>query len=161
MRPLSLLVAEMHFHQSHVVRTPLASYKGTHYFKTLLYKLMNGLFPRYIDECLIVKRPHEGSVTTRSDNGLNLRVPRTNKGAGDRAFSVVAPYKWNSIPLNIRSAQTVTGFKSLLKTYLFLILFLSVLFLFFLFLRFVSSGIRRIINGVFFSYLLPRGVRFQ
>ena len=90
-------------------------------FKTLLYvyKSLNGLCPRYMDECLIVKRPRDGSVTTRSDHGLNLRVPKTHKCAGDRAFSVAAPIQWNKIPVNIRSAPTITGFKSLLKTHLF------------------------------------------
>ena len=90
-------------------------------FKTLLYvyKSLNGLFPRYIDACLTVKRPWEGSVKTPTDHGFNLRVPRSNKCAGDRAFSVAAPLKWNTIPIHIRSAPSVTIFKSHLKTNLY------------------------------------------
>ena len=40
-------------------------------FKTLLYvyKSLNGLCPRYIDACLTVKRPCEGSVKTHTDHG--------------------------------------------------------------------------------------------
>ena len=90
--------------------------------QTLLYvyKSLNGLCPRYIDACLTVKRLCEGSVKTRTDHGLNLRVPRSNKCAGDRAFSVAASLKWNTIPIHIRSAPFVV--------------------LLFCFLRFVSLG---------------------
>ena len=84
-----------------------------------MYKSLNGLCPQYMDECLMVKRPRVGSVTTRSDHGLNFLVPKTLKCAGDRAFSVAAPKLWNMIPVNIRSAPTVATFKGLLKTYLF------------------------------------------
>ena len=57
-------------------------------FKTLLcvYKSLSELCPRYIDACLTVKRPCEGSVKTRTDHGLKLRVPSSNKCAGDRAL---------------------------------------------------------------------------
>ena len=89
-------------------------------FKTLLYvyKSLNGLCPRYIDACLSVKRPCEDSVKTCTDHGLNLRVPRSNKCAGDRVSSEAAPLKWNTIPIHILSAP-VTLSKSHLKTYLY------------------------------------------
>ncbi len=45
----------------------------------------------------------------------NLRL----KCRGDRAFSVAAPSLWNALPLCIRSAPSVSVFKSMLKTYLF------------------------------------------
>ena len=37
----------------------------------------------------------------------------------DRAFSVVAPKLWNSLPYHIRNAESVFKFKSLLKTHLY------------------------------------------
>ncbi len=37
---------------------------------------------------------------------------------GDRAFAVAAPKLWNLLPVSIRSAQTISSFKLLLKTYL-------------------------------------------
>ena len=90
-------------------------------FKTLVYvfKSLNGFCPRYIDDCLKVKRPSTGSVTTRSGHGLNLLVPKTQKCAGDRAFSVAAPQIWNHLPIHLRRATNIDSFKSLLKTYLF------------------------------------------
>ena len=82
-------------------------------FKTLLYvyKSLNGLCPQYMNDCLVVNRPHLGSVTTRSGHGLNLVVPKTHKCAGDRAFSVAAPQLWNKLPLYIRHALNVHTFK--------------------------------------------------
>jgi len=38
---------------------------------------------------------------------------------GDRAFSVAAPRLWNALPLCIRSASSLSVFKSKLKTHLF------------------------------------------
>ncbi len=46
-------------------------------------------------------------------------IPRARlKLKGDRAFSVAAPKLWNLLPVSIRSAQTISSFKLLLKTYL-------------------------------------------
>ena len=91
-------------------------------FKTLLcvYKSLNGLCPQYMSDCLVVNTPRPGSVTTRSSHhGLNLKVPKTRKCAGDRAYSVAAPKLWNNLPLHIRNASSVASFKTLLKTHLF------------------------------------------
>ena len=38
---------------------------------------------------------------------------------GNRAFAVAGPEAWNSLPVDIRSSETVTLFKNRLKTYLF------------------------------------------
>ena len=91
-------------------------------FKTLLYvyKSLNGLCPQYTFDCLVVNTPRPGSITTRSSHhGLNLKVPKTRKCAGDRAYSVAAPRLWNNLPLHIRNAPSVASFKTLLKTHLF------------------------------------------
>ena len=50
-------------------------------------------------------------------------VPRTKTKFGDRAFSVAGPTVWNSLPESVRSAETFSGFKRKLKTYLFNISF--------------------------------------
>jgi len=46
-------------------------------------------------------------------------VPRTRR-LGNRAFCVAGPTAWNSLPSDIRSASSVTTFKNLLKTHLFI-----------------------------------------
>ena len=38
---------------------------------------------------------------------------------GDRAFSVAAPFLWNSLPLPIRQETSIDSFKRSVKTYLF------------------------------------------
>ena len=53
------------------------------------------------------------------DAGL-LTVPRISKQtAGGRAFSYRAPFLWNGLPIDLRDADSISTFKSLLKTHLF------------------------------------------
>jgi len=59
----------------------------------------------------------------RSVSSLDYIVPRTKTKFGDRAFSVAGPTVWNSLPESVRSAETLSGFKRKLKTYLFNISF--------------------------------------
>ena len=48
-----------------------------------------------------------------------LTVPRFRTKWGSRAFAVAAPSTWNSLPVNLITASTVTSFKKMLKTFLF------------------------------------------
>ena len=70
-------------------------------------------------DCLVVRRPPSGSVTTRSCHGLDLLIPKTTRRSGDRAYSVAAATLWNKLPLSIRGAKDVNCFKSSVKTHLF------------------------------------------
>jgi hypothetical protein len=90
-------------------------------FKTLVfvYKSLNGLSPQYIQDCLVVRRPSEQAMRTRSADAPCLLVPMSRKCAGDRALSVAAPRLWNVLPTYIRTAQSLQLFQSRLKTYLF------------------------------------------
>ncbi len=63
----------------------------------------------YLSELLHVHTPVRA---LRSSNQVLLDVPRARlKNNGDRAFSVVAPNLWNSLPVHIRTAQSVGIFK--------------------------------------------------
>ena len=87
-------------------------------FKILMFvfKILNGLAPQYLAELIHV---HKSARALRSSNELLLDVPISRlKSKGDWAFAVAAPKLWNSLPLYIRSAQTLEIFKSLLKTHL-------------------------------------------
>ena len=46
-------------------------------------------------------------------------VPRTRLQLGNRAYFVAGPVAWNSLPLDIRSAPTLSTFKSMFKTSFF------------------------------------------
>ena len=83
----------------------------------LTYKALNGMASKYIAELLHIYKP---SRTLRSANQNLLLIPRSNTATyGDRAFLICAPKLWHSLPATIRSAQSLSSFKSQLKTYLF------------------------------------------
>ena len=87
-------------------------------FKVLVtcYRALHGLAPQYISSLL---QQRDGGRLTRSSCSRCLVVPRTKTMYGDRSFSVAAPTLWNRLPNNIRSAETLNGFKTKLKTHLF------------------------------------------
>ena len=51
------------------------------------------------------------SWSLRSAARGDLLVPRTRVKFGNRAFAVAGPEAWNSLPVDIRSSDTVTAFK--------------------------------------------------
>ena len=88
-------------------------------FKILLftYKALNGLAPRYLSD--LIKR-HVPRRSLRSASKFLLDVPATElKTFGDRAFSHAAPILWNSLPDEIKNAESVFQFKNMVKTHLF------------------------------------------
>ncbi len=83
----------------------------------LAYKALNGLAPAYLTSLLSRYNP---SRSLRSQNSGLLVVPRIAKSTkGGRAFSYLAPKLWNSLPDNVRGSDTLSLFKSRLKTHLF------------------------------------------
>ena len=48
-----------------------------------------------------------------------LSVPFRNTVLGKHRFSVGAPLVWNSLPLDLRTANSLPAFKNNLKTFLF------------------------------------------
>lgn len=88
-------------------------------FKLLLlvYKSLHGLAPDYLSDLLT---EYQTGRTLRSTTQGLFKIPRTRLSQkGDRAFAVVAPRLWNSLPLYIRDAASVRVFKTQLKTHLF------------------------------------------
>ena len=85
----------------------------------LVYKARCGLAPSYIaDMCTPVATVPTRRALRSAVRG-DLLVPRTRLKFGNRAFAVAGPEAWNSLPVDIRSSETVTLFKNRLKTYLF------------------------------------------
>jgi hypothetical protein len=88
-------------------------------FKILLitFKALNGLAPHYIRELLTIYKPQR---TLRSASQLKLEpVPSNLKTFGDKAFSVVAPKLWNSLPMKVKTSTSLNSFKTNLKEHLF------------------------------------------
>ena len=88
-------------------------------FKILLYtfKTLHGATPTHLTELI---SPYVPRRALRSADQLLLEQPTHKlKLIGLRAFSVCAPYLWNSLPFEIKSSASVSIFKAKLKTYLF------------------------------------------
>ncbi len=88
-------------------------------YKMLLLtcKDLNGLAPAYLTSLLSCYNP---THSLRSQNSGLLVVPRIAKSTkGVRAFSHLAPKLWNRLPDNVRGSDTLSLFKSRLKTHLF------------------------------------------
>ena len=87
-------------------------------FKVLLlvYKVLNGLAPKYIKELLVPYKPRRH---LRSEAKGLLDEPRTRLKFGDRAFSISAPRLWNALPQHLKDSTSCQAFKKCLKTHLF------------------------------------------
>ena len=74
-------------------------------------------FPVYLKELL---KPYTPARPLRSSNKNLLLKPRSNlKNFGDRALPFQASEIWNNLPQDVQNAQSLTAFKSKLKTHLF------------------------------------------
>ena len=63
--------------------------------------------------------PYVPQRSLRSSDKSLLVQPPTRTSIGERAFSVSAPYIWNSIPLPIRLSPSIASFKRSLETFYF------------------------------------------
>ena len=81
---------------------------------TLVYKTLYTNQPVYLRELLSLSEKRR----TRASGTRELIRPRTPKTkAGSRAFYVVAPYLWNSLPAEVRIAETYSIFRKKIKTH--------------------------------------------
>ena len=95
-------------------------------FKTnvLTYKALSCGLPGYIKSCV---QPYTSARDTRRSNPSKLildtpfydRKLHSSKLHLHNSFSYSAPRLWNEIPLDIRSAPSVSSFRKLLKSHLF------------------------------------------
>ena len=89
-------------------------------FKTLsmTYQAIHKSAPVYIQELVEVYTPRR---SLRSETAPITLVPRKARTVkyGERAFRNAAPKLWNALPPSVRSADSHTSFKKLLKTHLF------------------------------------------
>uniref|UniRef100_A0A671U025 Reverse transcriptase domain-containing protein n=1 Tax=Sparus aurata TaxID=8175 RepID=A0A671U025_SPAAU len=89
-----------------------------HYKNLLLtYKALHHLAPTYLCNLLHEYSPSR-TLRSTSTGLLTIPTPRLST-MGARAFSCSAPRLWNSLPPHIRQSDSITTFKSKLKTHLF------------------------------------------
>lgn len=81
------------------------------------HKACLGLAPSYTAEMLTQYEPVH---SLSSSGGALLAVPKLRlKSKGDHTFAIRTFGLWNNLPEEIRLAESVTSFKSLLKTHLY------------------------------------------
>ena len=84
----------------------------------LVFKSLHGASPKYIQDMITYKE--STGYNTRSNSNPSLSVPFTkHKSFGDRSFAHAAPKLWNSLPKELKMLDTLSGFKTKLKTHLF------------------------------------------
>ena len=84
----------------------------------LCYNCLNSTAPDYLTELLRIYTPTRQLRSSSDTSILCIPTVRTHS-LGQRAFSYAAPTVWNTLPYEIRSSNTISSFKSSLKTYLF------------------------------------------
>ena len=82
----------------------------------ITFKTLQNKQPSYLSDLII---PYIPTRNLRSLDKLLLTVPDIRSANGRRSFSFAAPSIWNSLPLALRSCQTLPVFLSSLKTHLF------------------------------------------
>ena len=86
----------------------------------LVYRCINGQAPEYLQQKLSLRNPVW--ITCSATERDILQIPYNKRRTlADCGFSLAGPKFWNSLPLEIRTAPTVSIFMKLLKTHLFTI----------------------------------------
>ena len=83
----------------------------------LIYKCINNSAPNYLQN-LISLKDCLPSLRIYIDATL-LHQPLLDNNFKSRRFSVAGPKLWNELPKNLRELNTISSFKSNLKTHLF------------------------------------------
>ena len=87
----------------------------------LTYKCIHGFAPLYLQELIQEYKP---TRNLRSSSKLNLiSATVSTLTYGHRSFYKASAELWNNLPMHVKSCQTVSLFKSSLKTHLFKVAF--------------------------------------
>ena len=86
----------------------------------LCFKVLTGDAPAYLSDLLHVYVPSR-TLLSSTDTRI-FRLPNhcpNRKQHGKRTFSYAAVHHWNNLPYTVRHCQSLSTFKTLLKTHLF------------------------------------------
>ena len=81
-------------------------------YNLITFKAINFSQPTYLSSLIKTSCLKRG-------NCFSLSSVSHKKAIGRRGFAMASPIEWNRLPQSLRSQQTITGFCSQLKTYLF------------------------------------------
>ena len=83
----------------------------------LTYQCLHGTAPAYLQDLV---QHYQPARNLRSKNKYLLSAPAiTTTSYGSRSFQSAAVQLWNSLPLNVKLAETTDQFKTRVKTHLF------------------------------------------
>ena len=82
----------------------------------ITFKTIHNQSPTYLHQLLTRLNPSR-SLRTRYQN--TLVCPLIDSKIGHRSFSYAAPTIWNSLPGNLRALDSLSSFRSALKTFFF------------------------------------------
>ena len=85
---------------------------------TLSFAVVSGSAPSYLSDLIHLYTPSR-PLRSSSDTRLLQQPLVKTKSYGERSFSFQAPAVWNTLPLSLRHADSLSAFKSNLKTHLF------------------------------------------
>jgi hypothetical protein len=96
-------------------------FRITYKIATFAFRKWDDALPQYLSELLVIEKKVGDGVRTRSSEEKRLVPPpwARNKTTDRRLFSLVAPEIWNGLPSTIRNAESLSSFKTRLKTHLF------------------------------------------
>ena len=104
-------------HNGGASTTALATREVAYKIVVLVFRALHGLAPAYVSTLIT---PYEPRRALRSTGSALLCVPRHNlERYGRRSFSCAGPVLWNSLPEDMRLADSLNSFKSHLKTHYF------------------------------------------
>ena len=83
---------------------------------TLTFKVLKFQQPAYMFDMIA---PYIPPRSLRSSNKNLLIAPDIRSEMGRKSFSFAAPTIWNSLPQHIRSSDSLSVFRGLLKTFLY------------------------------------------
>ena len=93
----------------------------------LVYKPLYGLWPSYLADMLLFYFWASGLQPLSGVSGLQqsgykmFNVPWTRLQVGKHSSSVAGSAVWNNLPTHVHTSETLTVFKSLLNTHLFVV----------------------------------------
>ena len=106
-----------------ILRRCLFNFIGTSWTKVTFkiavttFKALHGAAPSYITDLI---KPYTPGRLLRSSNQFLLSTSKFNlKTYGGRSFTFAAPSVWNALPFELRSCNSLSSFKSKLKSWLF------------------------------------------
>ena len=94
--------------------------RSTYKIACLCYHCRSSTAPSYVADMLQKKSSHTCNTRSSSYTMLLLNRPAHSKATlGDRTFFLASTSVWNSIPIDVRCAPSLSSFKSRLKTCFF------------------------------------------